>query len=77
MVSKVGCSPVEVVSKVGCWPESVVVEAAIVDFVISTLEYVVVSFSVEAVKVVEALVVVEFADSSFMTISPRQHSFNF
>ena len=49
MVSKVGCSPVEVVSKVGCSPVSVVVEAAMVDFVVSTLEYVVVSFSVEAV----------------------------
>ena len=77
MVSNVGCSPVEVVSKVGCWPESVVVESPIVDFVVSTLEYVVVSFSVEAVKDVEASVVVEFQDSSFMTISPRQHSFNF
>ena len=64
MVSNVGCSPVEVVSKVGCSPVSVVVEAAIVDFVVSTLEYVVVGVSGKAV-------------SSFMTISPRQHSFNF
>ena len=76
MESNVGCSPVEVVSKVGCWPESVVVEAAIVDFVVSPLEFVVVGVSGKAVWVVEASVVVEFQDSSFMTISPRQHSLN-
>ena len=49
MVSNVGCSPIEVVSNVGCSPESVVVEAAIVDFVVSTLEYVVVGVSGKAV----------------------------
>ena len=49
VVSNVGCSPVVVVSKVGCSPVSVVVEAAMVDFVVSTLEYVVVGVSGKAV----------------------------